>query len=358
MRIAIVIGSNSIGGAEKQARELTKQLNALGHASDIIFLHQKSFASEPDVSNFGFQAKQFKFPDNQHGSKFFVQLIKLFIFLKKNNYDVIHSFLPESVVLVAIFKLLSRSHTVHVAGVRGEYFKKFGLKERLYIYLIRKSDAIVCNTDSLRQVCLSKYGVPPTIISVIPNGVEVVPPRSKPQKYPMRAIIVANYHPYKGYELLFDALAHVNKPVEIHIVGRGNFEEMFATEIRRIPIHVKLNLRGEINAEPEYQACDFAIHPSTTEGMSNAIMEELSHGLPVIAFNVGGNSELVQHNINGVLINELNSSNLAKQINLFLSDKNKYQSLSAHASSSMCKYSFSNAAQLHLALYKKLIIKL
>jgi len=355
MRIAIVIGSNSIGGAEKQARELTKQLNSLGHASDIIFLHDKPFSSGPEGSSFGFPTKQFKFPDNQLGSKFFVQLIKLFIFLKKNNYDVIHSFLPESVMLAATYKLLSRKNTVHVAGVRGEYFKKLGLKEKLYIYLIRKSDGVVCNSDSLRKVCILEYGVSPTIISVIPNGVEVGSTKSTLQNNPKRAIVVANYQPYKGYDLLFNALVQVKMPVEIHIVGRGNFKEIFAKEIQKIPAHVKLNFRGELSAQPEFQEFDFAIHPSRTEGMSNAIMEELSNGLPVLAFQVGGNSQLIQNNFNGFLIQELNALELSDRINFLLANPELTGKLSFQAINSMKKYSFTRQAQRHIELYQHLL---
>jgi len=172
---------------------------------------------------------------------------------------------------------------------------------------------------------------------------------------PKRAIVVANYQPYKGYDLLFNALVQVKMPVEIHIVGRGNFEKIFAREIQRIPTHVKLIFRGELNTRPEFQDFDFAIHPSRTEGMSNAIMEELSNGLPVLAFQVGGNSQLIQNNFNGFLIHKLNAFELSDRINFLLANPGLTEKLSLQAINSMKKYSFTTQAQRYVELYQHLL---
>jgi glycosyltransferase involved in cell wall biosynthesis len=52
----------------------------------------------------------------------------------------------------------------------------------------------------------------------------------------------------------------------------------------------------------ELARAGFAIHPSRTEGLSNAILEELAAGLPVVAMDVGGNSMLIDPGMNGYLL--------------------------------------------------------
>jgi glycosyltransferase involved in cell wall biosynthesis len=61
-------------------------------------------------------------------------------------------------------------------------------------------------------------------------------------------------------------------------------------------------------------ASDFFVLPSKLEGMSNAILEAMAAGLPVVANRVGGNVELVRHNKTGFLCMQGDSSTLANAI--------------------------------------------
>lgn len=54
--------------------------------------------------------------------------------------------------------------------------------------------------------------------------------------------------------------------------------------------------------------------PSLQENLSNAIMESMACGKPVVAFDVGGNSDMIEHNINGYLAKPFDTSDLANGI--------------------------------------------
>lgn len=63
-----------------------------------------------------------------------------------------------------------------------------------------------------------------------------------------------------------------------------------------------------------YNVADVMVVPSLTENLSCVIMESLSCGTPVVAFNIGGNSDMVEHKINGYLAKEKDDADLAEGI--------------------------------------------
>ena len=77
-----------------------------------------------------------------------------------------------------------------------------------------------------------------------------------------------------------------------------------------------------------YNASNVFIVPSLAENLSNAIMESLSCGTPVVAFDIGGNSDMIDHKINGYLAN--NIDDLANGIQWVLDEQN-YNTLSNNA---------------------------
>lgn len=85
-----------------------------------------------------------------------------------------------------------------------------------------------------------------------------------------------------------------------------------------------------------YNACDVFITPSLAENLSNAIMESLACGTPVVAFDIGGNGDMIQHKSNGYLARSHDSKDLAQGIEWILNLKpNDYASISYNAHKSV-----------------------
>jgi glycosyltransferase involved in cell wall biosynthesis len=61
-------------------------------------------------------------------------------------------------------------------------------------------------------------------------------------------------------------------------------------------------------------SCDIGVLPSKAEGLPNAILEYMAAGLPVVASRVGGNSELIQDGVTGLLVPAQDSEALAKAL--------------------------------------------
>lgn len=96
---------------------------------------------------------------------------------------------------------------------------------------------------------------------------------------------------------------------------------VFGAEAQELPMqfeHLEVTFVGYIRDSHVlaalYSAADVMVVPSLTENLSNAIMESLSCGTPVIGFNIGGNGDMIDHKQNGYLAKEKDSEDMAKGI--------------------------------------------
>ena len=78
-----------------------------------------------------------------------------------------------------------------------------------------------------------------------------------------------------------------------------------------------------------------------TEGLPATIMEGMASGIPIIATNVGGVKDIVKNNINGILIEEKNSKQIAEKL-IYLSNRKKFrQKISKNALKTSKNYDLS-----------------
>lgn len=121
----------------------------------------------------------------------------------------------------------------------------------------------------------------------------------------------------KGYRELTHALKYVthNSDIELVVFGSDKVERTFEHGY-------VVNYVGYINSDTElrklYSAADVMIVPSLQENLSNAIMESMSCSTPVVAFDIGGNKDMVDHKYNGYLATPYNPKSLAAGISWIL----------------------------------------
>lgn len=125
----------------------------------------------------------------------------------------------------------------------------------------------------------------------------------------------------KGGEYLLKALSmlpdSLKKEIVLIIIGSGDIKNE-----SEIPVRVFKS--GYICEEEKlldlYQAADIMVLPTLAENLPNTILESMSCGTPVVAFNIGGIPEVVKHLETGYLVEYKNVSDLAKGIDLLLTD--------------------------------------
>ena len=176
---------------------------------------------------------------------------------------------------------------------------------------------IITSSEFLKEQTFKTYL---TDISVIPNGVDTTTfvrkrkqPRTKTQ-----LLFVGRLAQKKGINYLLEAIAELyDRSVELVIVGDGPERNALKKEVARLKISSQVRFLGHITDQEKlvevYQGADIFILPSLGEGMSNAVLEALSSGLPIISTDVGDAQALI--NKNGIIIERRSSNSIVEAIN-------------------------------------------
>ena len=194
--------------------------------------------------------------------------------------------------------------------------------------LHKKMDMVIGNSGAvvreLREEC-----VPEAKLHLIYNGIDVSADR--PDRRTARralglgadesvGVMVANLIHYKGYCDLIHGLINVAKqlPLEWHILIAGR-DEGIRHQLHSLAIgggirsHIKF--LGECpDTTPLLAAADFGLLTSHEEGFSNAVLEGMAAGLPMIVTDVGGNPEQVIDGITGLVVPSRNPEAIGEAI--------------------------------------------
>jgi sugar transferase (PEP-CTERM/EpsH1 system associated) len=179
-------------------------------------------------------------------------------------------------------------------------------------------------TDRLFAVCkdsavrfADKTGIPQARFEVLYNGVDTERFQPAPDRSGLRhalglpldemlLLTVASLIPVKDHATLVEAAGRVLRqhpgPVRFVLVGDGALRAETEHRIAERGLTDHFLLVGSSDRVADYyRAADVFVLPSRLEGMSNAILEAMASGLPVVANRVGGNPELVVDGITGLL---------------------------------------------------------
>lgn len=122
-----------------------------------------------------------------------------------------------------------------------------------------------------------------------------------------KLVSCSNLIPVKRVDLILESLKELQDiKLEWFVIGDGYLRKELEQKISNLPIAIKVNFLGRVNNSQIYELYDelnpqLFINLSSSEGVPVSIMEAISFGIPVIATNVGGTSEIV-NNDNGYLL--------------------------------------------------------
>ncbi len=157
----------------------------------------------------------------------------------------------------------------------------------------------------------------------------------------------------KGFDVLSQALS-ILKIEDVEFVVFGSSKPKKPPKFK-FKTHYIGRLHDDISLVTLYSAVDVMIVPSLQENLSNAIMESLSCATPVVAFDVGGNSDMIEHKINGYLSKPFDPFDLANGIEWVLNTSN-YSELCENARKKVVEeFDSVKVAKQYIELYKEIL---
>lgn len=180
-------------------------------------------------------------------------------------------------------------------------------------FALARFDGVVANAEAAKRYTHETDRVPDDRITVIRNGIDLDVPASEPPRafadptIDFWIVMVANLNPVKRHDLLIDALAALKaRDPELRfralLLGKGPLENAILAHAAREGLTDHVSLVGSVDDVGAYlDHAHVAVLCSQREGLSNAILEAMKHGRPVVATDVGGNGELVDAT-NGALV--------------------------------------------------------
>ena len=165
--------------------------------------------------------------------------------------------------------------------------------------------------------------------------------------------IDATSDPRKGFNYLFEALNKTSlENTELVIFGSSQPTTLLSF---KQPVNYLGQLHDDVSLRVLYSAADVMVVPSLQENLSNAIMESLACSTPVVAFDIGGNSDMVENKKNGYLAQPFDTEDLANGIAWVLNAAN-YQQLCDNARDKVLTHFDSQiVAKRYIALYKEIL---
>jgi len=194
-------------------------------------------------------------------------------------------------------------------------------------FLWPAADHILCNSRILRDFLVSRYGLPPSRLTVVPNGVdtEFYQPGADGRGAGPRVLLsVARLVPDKDHDTLLMAFARISgrhPDAELWLVGNGPRRSILEQQVN------DLGIAGQVKFLPPardirhfYHQAEVFVLSSVAEALPNVILEAMAAGLPVVGTRVGGLPEAVVPEETGLLVAPRDVEGLALALERLLSD--------------------------------------
>jgi len=255
------------------------------------------------------------------------------LFVKRWEPDVVITFfgVPSGPVGLLAKMLFGIPYIVSLRGGDVPGFRPYDFKlihtllSPLIRLVWRKADGIVANSQGLRE--LAKTFTPQQPIHVIPNGVDISRFSPRNRDWGNAHILFTGRVVYqKGLDLLVKALSFLKDLTwGMTIVGDGPYIEELQSLVRDLDLHKRVEFVGWVGKNDilqYYQDATLFVFPSRHEGMPNSVLEAMAMGLPVVASDIAGNRELVQHQETGFLYPYRDIETMAGALAELVNDQN------------------------------------
>lgn len=332
-KIAVALMSDTVGldaGTERQVVETAKRLDKERFEVHVICLEDSpQLRGVPAPSHVAvFPTRSVNSPD---GLK---QVMAFRKYATEHGLDILHGYMNKT-SLFAVLSALGTDRIAITSRLNTGYWYTPQLR-RMFKLMNRRSDGIMANSLEAKRIAVETEELPPDRVKVVYQGVDMsrfrrgLGDRSAADRLGIppdaRVVgIVANLRPVKDHALFLRAakiVADEVPDVAFLLAGRGELYD----DLRKLSAELGIGGRvfftmGEGNMMDWLARMSIGCLTSISEGFSNAIMEYMAAGMPVVAIDVGGNRDAVVEGETGFLVAERSPEAFAKPIIRLLRDE-------------------------------------
>lgn len=379
VRVLLVLPTylpETFGGAEQQSRKLSAALSERG--ADVTILtpcvgkltprHESAGAvaihrlRQPHLPNLG----------GRHMLSFLIWTLRsaAWIARRGRNYDVVHIVHGRlHAVGPLLGAMLARKPTLIKVGRGGAHFdlavvRKKKLIGPLCARLVKGlATGFVANSREIVED-LESFGVPPARVHRIPNGVvmpqgETATSRNEAVR---RFVYLGRLDSEKALDFMIDGFAELpdEPPARLVLVGEGDCGTALKAQTARHRLDDRVEFAGRVeDVAPQLANADFFVSTSTSEGMSNALLEAMSHSVPPLTSRVSGVADIVEDGVSGLLFAPGDKRAFVERLGEALAMSDGQREAMGHAAAERVRtcYGMDHIADRHLALYAQLVDK-
>jgi glycosyltransferase involved in cell wall biosynthesis len=364
LTVVHILDSLAPGGLENGVVNVARRLHGQGfdiHAACLRF--RGDFADRmPEQGNVVVLGKQQGFS--------LKATLRLLRYLVNVRADVIHSH-NLGTLIYAILATFGGLLCPIVHGEHGqlqpEDLRPKRLKQRRWLFRLCKKLHVVSSSVRDNLVQLGLCAAPQVVVT--PNGVDCdrySPPASIAAVRQQLGFgendtvigIVGRLVALKRHRMLFEAfasLANAMPSLRLLVVGDGGADrEDIIEAMRTHPFADRIQWSGHQNdLRPYYQSMSLLAAPSEIEGLSNAVLEAMACGVPVLAHSACGNAEVIDDNVSGFLRQIDSAEILARDLRDVLGDPARLARCSTAARETVMKrFSMEAMLESYRQLYR------
>ena len=248
--------------------------------------------------------------------------------LKALKIDILQMYFPDSTLFGASCGKLAGVPNLIRTRRNAGYWMKPSYRIRSWI-VSRLVGSTIANSQASKQSVIQQEFATSESVVVIRNGINLqefgdYKPNATATNRPFRIGMLANLRPVKHVEDFIRSAAFVNTSRQdcvFAIGGEGPMRAELQMLINELGISRNVRLVGTVLNVPEFLSnLDIMVSCSSSEGLSNTVMEGMAAGIPVIATKIPGNQELVKDGETGLLFAPHDTQQLSKLICDLLDD--------------------------------------
>lgn len=323
-KIFLITSTLHAGGSERVMALLANNLSDKGYDVEIVCIN-KHLVFYPLAASV-----KIRFAEDEVGKSYLKKIKWIRTHIKEESPDVVIAFMLE-VYCMTLFSLIG----VPVPVISSEridphFFGK--AKSFLRWLLLRRTTHLVVQTKQIKSFYSEKLQRRTTII---PNPVtdEVFHIDECVRKEP-RIVAVGRLASQKNYPLMFSVFKKISSEFpnyKLIVFGEGPLRESLELMVNGLGLQDRVLMPGKTeHVIEELNKAEIFCMTSDYEGMSNAMLEAVCVGLPVVTTDVSGASELVVNGGGGYVVKKGDEAGLEEGIRRILSDDNLRRDMSIH----------------------------